>query len=96
MKNARDIIIRPIITERSTTESQKNKYTFEVSRDANKIEIAQAVEEIYGVDVMGVNTLNMKGKLRRTGRFEGRRKNWKKAVVTLTPESKPIEFFEGV
>ena len=96
MKNARDIIIRPIITERSTTESQKNKYTFEVSRDANKIEIAQAVEEIFAVDVMGVNTLNMKGKLKRTGRFEGRRKNWKKAVVTLTPESKPIEFFEGV
>ncbi|MGI6110384.1 MAG: 50S ribosomal protein L23 [Eubacteriaceae bacterium] len=96
MKNARDIIIRPIITERSTAESQNNKYTFEVLKDANKIEIAQAVEEIFDVDVQGVNTMNMKGKLKRTGRYEGRRKNWKKAVVTLTPESKSIEFFEGV
>lgn len=96
MKDPRDIIIRPIITERSTEESANNRYTFEVDKRANKIEIADAVEEIFGVDVAAVNTMNMKGKVKRMGRTQGRRKNWKKAIVTLTPESKTIEFFEGV
>ena len=97
MKDARDIIIRPIITEHSYDMIEMNKYTFEVARDANKIEIAKAVEEIFGVEVAKVNTLNMKGKTKRMGRYpEGRRPNWKKAMVTLTADSKTIEFFEGM
>ncbi len=96
MKDARDIIIRPIITERSTADGENKKYTFEVAKSANKIEIANAVKEIFDVDVDKVNTMNMKGKVKRVGRSVGRRKNWKKAIVTLTPDSKSIEFFEGV
>lgn len=94
--NARDIIIRPIVTERSMDQTEENKYTFEVNVNANKIEIANAVEEIFDVTVQKVTTMNMKGKLKRMGRYEGYRKNWKKAVVKLTPDSKTIEFFEGV
>ena len=91
---AYDIIKRPIITEQSMAETEGKKYTFEV---ANKIEIAKAVEEIFGVKVAKVNTLNMQGKAKRTGRFPaGRRANWKKAMVTLTEDSKTIEFFEGM
>jgi large subunit ribosomal protein L23 len=73
------------------------KYVFEVARDSNKIEVRKAVEEIFGVKVKGVTTMNMQGKKKRTGRYpEGSRKAWKKAVVKLTPESKTIEFFEGM
>ena len=73
------------------------KYAFEVAKDANKIEIAKAVEEIFGVTVIKVTTLNVRGKAKRTGRFPaGRRANWKKAMVTLTEDSKTIEFFEGM
>ena len=73
------------------------KYTFYVATSANKIEIAKAVEEIFGVKVAKVNTLNMQGKIKRTGRYpEGPRPAWKKAVVRLTEDSKPIEFFEGM
>jgi len=97
MKNARDIIIRPIVTEQSMAAQEEMKYTFEVARTANKIEIANAVEEIFDdVTVEKVNTMNMKGKMKRMGRFEGRRKNWKKAIVKLTPSSKTIEIFPGV
>ena len=97
MKTAYDIIKRPIITEQSMAETAGKKYTFEVAKDANKIEIAKAVEEIFGVQVAKVNTLNMKGKAKRVGRYpEGRRPNWKKAMVTLTADSKTIEFFEGM
>ena len=97
MKTAYDIIKRPIITEQSMMEAASKKYTFEVSKDANKIEIAKAVEEIFGVKVEKVNTLNMKGKAKRLGRDpQGRRPNWKKAMVTLTADSKTIEFFEGM
>ncbi len=96
MRDARDIIIRPIITERSMENSQNNKYTFEVDKNANKIEIANAVKEIFDADVEKVNTMNMKGKLKRMGRTQGYRKNWKKAVVTLKEGSKEIEFFAGV
>ena len=96
MKDARDIIIRPIITEHSYDMIEMNKYTFEVARDANKIEIAKAVEEIFGVKVAKVNTISMKGKKRRMGRFEGYTSDWKKAVVTLTEDSKTIEFFDGL
>ena len=97
MKTAYDIIKRPIITEQSMAETADKKYTFEVAKDANKIEIAKAVEEIFGVKVAKVKTLNMQGKVKRTGRFPaGRRASWKKAMVTLTADSKTIEFFEGM
>lgn len=97
MRSAYDIIIRPIITEQSMEQTDINKYAFEVARDANKIEIKKAVEEIFGVKVMKVTTLNMQGKTKRMGRYpEGERSAWKKAVVRLTPDSKTIEFFEGM
>jgi len=97
MKNVHDIIIRPIITENSMDQLQERKYTFEVARTANKVEIKQAIEEIFpGVKVDKVATMNMLGKVKRMGRNEGRRANWKKAVVTLTESSKTIEFFEGL
>ena len=72
------------------------KYTFEVNKNANKIEIAKAVEELFGVKVKKVNTLHVRGRLRRQGRTEGYTPSWKKAVVTLTEDSKTIEFFEGM
>ena len=97
MATAYDIIIRPIITERAMSGAADKKYVFEVAKDAGKIEIKKAVEEIFGVKVAKVNTLNMQGKAKRTGRFPaGRRANWKKAMVTLTEDSKTIEFFEGM
>ena len=97
MTKAYDIIKRPIITEQSMAETEAKKYTFEVAKDANKIEIARAVEEIFGVKVAKVNTLNMYGKAKRLGRYPaGRRASWKKAMVTLTEDSKSIEFFEGM
>ena len=97
MTKAYDIIKRPIITEKSMSMTEDKRYTFEVAKDANKIEIAKAVEEIFGVKVAKVNTLNMYGKEKRTGRFPaGRRPSWKKAMVTLTADSKAIEFFEGM
>ena len=97
MKTAYDIIKRPIITEQSMAAAAEKKYTFEVAKDANKIEIAKACEEIFGVKVAKVNTLNMQGKVKRMGRYpEGRRPRWKKAMVTLTEDSKTIEFFEGM
>ena len=97
MKFAYDIILRPIITEQSMEQTGIKKYAFEVAPDANKIQIKKAVEEIFGVKVEKVTTLNMIGKAKRTGRYpEGNRKNWKKAVVKLTDDSKTIEFFEGM
>ena len=96
-KDPREVIIRPIITEHSYDMMEHNVYTFEVAKDANKIQIAKAVEEIFGVKVAKVNTLNMQGKEKRTGRYPaGRRPSWKKAMVTLTEDSKTIEFFEGM
>ena len=91
-----DIIIRPIITEKSMIGATEKKYTFEVAKNAGKIEIARAVEEIFKVKVAKVNTLNVRGKFRRQGRSEGYTRSWKKAVVTLTADSKKIEFFEGM
>ena len=92
---AYDIIKRPIIPEQSMEQTEMKR--FEVAKTANKIEIAKAVEEIFGVKVAKVNTLNMQGKKKRMGtRPEGRRANWKKAMVTLTADSKTIEFFEGM
>lgn len=92
MKNARDIIIRPLITECSTEMMEHNKYTFIVSRVANKVEIRKAVEEIFGVKVQAVNTINMKGKKRRLGRHpEGKKPAFKKAIIRLTDDSKSID-----
>ncbi len=100
MKFAQDIILKPIITESSmigaANEEGGRKYTFAVASGANKPEIAKAVEELFKVKVAKVNTLNMKGKPRRYGRFEGYTSDWKKAVVTLTKDSKSIEFFDGM
>ena len=97
MKTAYDIILRPIITEQSMEHIDLKKYVFEVAPEANKVEIRKAVEEIFGVEVDKVTTLNMKGKVKRTGRYPaGQRSNWKKAVVKLTDGSKTIEFFEGM
>jgi large subunit ribosomal protein L23 len=100
MKYAQDIIVRPIITEASmvgaANEEGSRKYTFAVAKGANKPEIARAVEELFKVKVLKVNTMNMKGKFRRYNRFEGYKPDWKKAVVTLTIDSKSIEFFDGM
>ena len=96
MKLAQDIIIKPIITEASMMGIVSKKYTFKVASDANKVEIAKAVEELFGVKVAKVNTINVNGKMRRYGRFEGYTASWKKAIVTLTEDSKTIEFFDGM
>lgn len=96
MERYYDIIKRPIITEESVDQMEENKYTFEVSKDANKTEIKRAVEHIFDVKVEKVYTQNRRGKLKRQGATSGRRPNWKKAIVKLTPDSKSIEFFEGM
>ena len=93
---AQDIIVRPIITEKSMAVLGMKKYTFEVAKSATKVDIARAVEELFGVKVSKVNTLNVRGHFRRQGRSEGYTSAWKKAVVTLTEDSKTIEFFEGM
>ncbi|MCY1713887.1 50S ribosomal protein L23 [Caproiciproducens galactitolivorans] len=93
---AQDIVIRPIITENSMAGIGMKKYTFEVAKDATKIDIARAVETLFGVKVRKVNTLHVRGHLRRQGRNEGYTPAWKKAIVTLTEDSKTIEFFEGM
>lgn len=90
---AHDIIIRPIITEKSMMGIAEKKYTFEVAKTATKIDIANAVEEAFKVKVAKVNTVSVRGKLKRQGRTQGYTKSWKKAVVTLTEDSKSIEFF---
>ena len=97
MKTAQDIIIAPVITEKSMSGIADKKYTFKVARDANKIEIAQAVETLFkGSKVAKVNTSNYDGKVKRQGRSEGRTSAYKKAIVTLTADSKAIQFFESL
>ena len=94
---AYDIIIRPIITERAMDGAADKKYVFEVAKTAGKIEIKKAVEEIFGVKVAAVNTVNVPGKHKRMGAARpGMTRSWKKAYVTLTADSKTIEFFEGM
>lgn len=93
---AQDIIIRPIITEKTMAGAQDRKYTFEVAKNATKVDVARAVEELFGVKVSKVNTLHVRGHLRRQGRYEGYTRGWKKAIVTLTADSKTIEFFESM
>jgi large subunit ribosomal protein L23 len=96
IKVSRDIIRRPLITERATRlQEEQNRYVFKVRGDANKIEIKRAVEEIFEVKVTKVNTTAVKGKVKRLGRFQGRRANWKKAFVSVSP-GQSIEFFEEV
>ena len=95
--NAYDIILRPVITEQSMENVADKKYVFMVDIDSNKTEIKAAVEEIFGVKVAKVNTIRMQGKVKRTGAYPaGKRADYKKAVVTLTADSKTIEFFEGM
>ena len=93
---AYEIIKRPIVTEQSMDQMADRKYTFEVATSANKIEIKKAVEEIFGVEVEKVTTINMDGKVKRMGMNIGKRADWKKAVVKLTEDSKTIEFFDGL
>ena len=92
--SAHDIIIRPVITEKSSALMELNKYTFEVRRDVNKIQIRKAVEEAFKVKVLSVNTINVKSKPKRMGASIGRTRAWKKAIVSL-PQGQRIEFFEG-
>ncbi len=96
-KVAQDIILKPIITEHSMDCLAQGKYTFKVAKDANKIEIARAVEQLFkGVKVAKVNTISVRGRKKRMGRSEGYTSDWKKAIVTLAEGSKTIEFFDGM
>ena len=94
-KIASDIILKPIITEDSMERLENGKYTFKVAKDATKVEIAKAVETLFDVKVAKVNTISVKGKAKRMGRFVGYRPNWKKAIVTVEGD-KTIEFFDGM
>ena len=106
MKAPQDIILKPVITEQSTDLLPQGKYTFKVAKNANKIEIADAVEKLFNVEVTKVNTINVRGRVKRVGRFTGRTSAWKKAVVTVNPEPSAdasgkkrngtIEFFDGM
>ncbi len=95
MKDPRDVILRPIVTEKSTLVRESNQYIFEVARDSNKIEIKKAVEDLFKVHVEKVRVINMKPKPRRVRLAPGYTKSWKKAIVTLK-EGESIPFFEGV
>ncbi|MCM1194503.1 MAG: 50S ribosomal protein L23 [Corallococcus sp.] len=94
--NSYDIIKRPVLTEKSYAGIPAKTYTFEVMKNANKVEIKKAVEEIFGVKVEKVTTTTVNGKLKRQGRTQGRTPDWKKATVRLTADSKAIEFFESL
>ena len=96
MKFAQDIILKPVITEKSMDGISAKRYTFKVAADATKPEIAKAVEELFGVKVAEVNTINMKKKPKRMGYHFGYTAEWKKAIVTLDASSKEIEFFNGL
>ena len=97
MKTAQDIIIAPVITEKSMAGIADKKYTFKVAKDANKVEIAQAIETLFkGTKVAKVNTINVRGQMKRMGRYSGYTAAWKKAIVTLKADSKTIEFFDGL
>lgn len=96
MMTSYEIIKKPIITENSMDQMADRKYTFEVAKEANKVEIKKAVEEIFGVKVEKVTTMRVLGKIKRMGANSGKRPDWKKAVVKLTESSKTIEFFDGL
>jgi ribosomal protein L23 len=96
MKAAQDIVLAPVISEKSMSYARDKKYTFRVAPDSNKVEIAKAVEALFGVKVAKVNTISVRGRSKRVGRYSGTTPAWKKAIVTLTEKSKTIEFFEGL
>ncbi len=102
MKAPQDIILKPVISERSIDMLPSGKYTFRVAKDANKVEIAKAVEQLFSVEVTKVNTMNCNGRTRRVGRFVGKKADWKKAIVTINQEpadkktKSSIEFFDGL
>ncbi|HIV79806.1 MAG TPA: 50S ribosomal protein L23 [Candidatus Avanaerovorax faecigallinarum] len=96
MRSAYDVIIKPVISERSMDLAQQKKYTFKVAKDANKTQVKLAVEEIFGVEVKKVNIMNIDGKVKRMGRNVGKTSSYKKAIVTLTDGSKEIEFFQSL
>ncbi|MGB4437907.1 MAG: 50S ribosomal protein L23 [Sedimentibacter sp.] len=96
MRDPHDILIKPIVTEASMDAMADKKYTFVVDKKSNKTEIKNAVELIFGVKVDSVNTMNMLGKKKRQGVHVGKKADWKKAIITLTKESKTIEFFDGI
>lgn len=96
MKTAYDVILTPVISEQSMDVAADKKYTFKVACKANKTQVKKAVEEIFGVEVAKVNIMNYDGKLKRMGRYAGYTPSYKKAIVTLTPDSKEIEFFQGL
>ena len=96
MKTGYDVIISPIITENTMDMAAEKKYAFKVAKDSNKTEIRKALEEIFGVDVAKVNIVNVSGKKKRLGRTFGTTSSYKKAVVTLTPDSKEIELFQDM
>ena len=96
MKTAQDIIIAPVITEASMAAIAQKKYTFRVMKKVNKQEIAAAVEELFGVKVAKVNTINVRGRSKRMGLHSGKTADWKKAIVTLKADSEGIEFFESM
>ena len=96
MKNIENVIVRPLITEKSMSGIAEKCYVFEVERSATKADIATAVEKMFGVEVKSVNTINMKKKPKRLGVHMGYTGEWKKAIVTLTEESKTIAFFDSM
>ena len=96
MKTPYDIIIKPIISEMSMDVAHQKKYTFQVAKGANRTQVKAAIEEIFGVEVAKVNTMNVIGKVKKMGRNVGMTPSTKKVVVTLTPKSKEIEFFQGL
>jgi large subunit ribosomal protein L23 len=96
MRDARDIIKKPLVTEKTTVMMEEKRYAFQVDIKANKVEIKKAVEELFKVRVKSVNTLRVSGKKKRLGVHTGHRPDWKKAFVTLEEGSKPIEIFEGL
>ena len=96
MRTPYDVLLEPIISEKSMEDAQAKKYTFKVAKDADKTEIKNAVEAAFDVEVVNVNTANYMGKLKRQGRYVGRTAAYKKAIVTLSEKSKTIEFFEGL
>jgi len=96
MRSVYDVIIKPVISEKSMDQAPGKKYTFKVAVDANKTEVKHAIEEIFDVEVKKVNIMNVNGKLKRMGRNVGRTPAYKKAIVTLTDASKEIEFFSSL
>jgi len=94
MKEAHQIIRKPMVTEKSTRQKEENQYVFEVMREANKVEIQKAIEKLFKVKVLQVRTSNVLGKMKRLGRKSGKRQDWKKAIITLK-EGDRIDFFEG-